>query len=138
MKKKTDDLISEIIESKDIFQYLDSNPEEFLDTSLKEYLKELLAETGLRVSHVADRSQKGDYIYQVFRGIKNPSRDVMLSIALAMELTLEKTARLLRIARMPLLDARNRRDSIFIFAINRKLTVPETNDILYEYGELCL
>ncbi len=138
MKKKTDDLINEIVESKDISQYLASNPEEFLDTSLEEYLKELLAETGLRVSHVADRSQKGDYIYQVFRGIKNPSRDVVLSIALAMELTLEKTARLLRIARMPLLDARNRRDSIFIFAINRKLTVPETNDILYEYDEPCL
>lgn len=138
MKKKTDDLLNEITESKDIGQYIDTNPDEFLDIPLHVYLKKLLSDTNLRVSQVADLSQKGEYIYQVFRGIKNPSRDVVLSIALAMELDFEKTKQLLRIARLPALDARNRRDSIFLFAINRNLSVPETNDILYEYEEACL
>lgn len=138
MKKKTEELINEIIESKNISQYIDSNPNEFIDTSLHEHLHDLLKETNLKVSQVVDRSNKGEYIYQVFRGIKNPSRDVILAISLAMGLNHEQTARLLRIARMPLLDARNRRDSIFIFAIERKLTVPDVNDILYEFEEQCL
>lgn len=138
MKKKTEDLVCEIVESKNIFSYLDSNKEEFLEMPLHVYLKQLLANAQLKVSQVVEYSYKGEYIYQVFRGIKNPSRDVVLSIALAMNLSLDETGRLLRIARMPLLDARNRRDSIIIFALNRKLTVPDTNDILYEFNEPCL
>ena len=63
---------------------------------------------------------------------------VILSIALAMELTLPETDRLLRIARMPLLEARNRRDPIPMFALSRRLTVPDTNDIPYEFDEACL
>lgn len=138
MNKKTEDLVNEIVESQNISQYLSSNPDEFLDTPLHIYLKELLADNKLKVSQVADRSCKGEYIYQVFRGIKNPSRDVLLCIALAMVLGLDKTGQLLRIARMPLLDARNRRDSIIMFALNRNLTVPETNDILYQFDIPCL
>lgn len=138
MKKRTEDLVNEIIAGKDITGYLDANQEEFLDISLHEHLKNLLAQAQLKVSQVVERSEKGEYVYQVFRGIKNPGRDVIICIALAMELDLAETERLLRIARMPRLDARNRRDSILIFAVNRKLTVLDTNDILYEFNEACL
>ena len=138
MKKKTEDLIQEITESTDITQYLTENEREFLDIPLHLYLKQLLSETKYSVSQITELSCKGEYIYQVFRGIKNPSRDVILCIALAMQLTCQKTNQLLRVARMSSLDARNRRDSIVLFALNRKLSVPDTNDILYEMGETCL
>lgn len=138
MKKKTEDLISEIIEGENISCYLDTNEDEFLDITLHEHLKRLLSKNDLKVSQIVEHSNKGEYIYQIFRGVKNPGRDVIICIALAMKLSLEETRQLLRIARMPLLDARNRRDSIFIFAISRKLTVPETDDILYEFNEPCL
>ena len=74
----------------------------------------------------------------MFRGIKNPGRDVVLCIALAMKLDLEETQHLLRIGRMACLDARNRRDSMVIFGIARGISVAEVNDILYEFGEECL
>ena len=138
MKKKTEDLIHEITTSTDITQYLTDNREELLDLPLHLYLKQLLSETDYKISQIADLSCKGEYIYQVFRGIKNPSRDVVLCIALALQLACPDTGQLLRIARMPALDARNRRDSVILFALNRKLSVPETNDILYELGEACL
>ena len=138
MKKKTEDLVNEIISSNNISLYMDTNQEEFIDISLHEHLQNLLSKTQLKVSQVVERSCKGEYVYQVFRGIKNPGRDMILCIAFAMGLTLEETGQLLRIARVSLLDARNRRDSIIIFAINRNLTVPDTNDILYEFNEPCL
>lgn len=138
MKKKTEDLINEIIAGENISLYLSTNQEEFLDITLHEYLKKLLSRTHLKVSQVVERACKGEYVYQVFRGIKNPGRDVIICIALAMGLNLEETGQLLRIAHLSHLDARNRRDSIIIFAINRKLTVPDTNDILYEFNEPCL
>lgn len=138
MRKKTDDLMNEILFKNNISQYITSNQEEFLDTPLHIYLKQLLADSGLTVSQVVNRSNKGEYIYQVFRGIKNPSRDVLISIALAIPLSVEETNQLLRNARMSMLDPRNRRDSILIFALNRGLTVPDTNDILYEFCEAML
>ncbi|EOS39439.1 helix-turn-helix transcriptional regulator [Schaedlerella arabinosiphila] len=138
MKKRTEDLVNEIVEGKNISQYIHSNQDEFLDVSLHVYLKKLLADSGLNVSQVASRSHKGEYIYQVFRGIKNPSRDVVISIALAMKLNFEGTEKLLRVARMPRLDARNRRDSIIIYALDQGLEVPDTNDVLYDFEESCL
>lgn len=138
MKKKTNELMNEIAACENISQYFNSNSEEFLEIPLHVYLKELLAKTHLRTSQVANLSCKGEYIYQVFRGIKNPGRDVILSIALAMQLSLEETKRLLRISHKPTLDVRDRRDSIIIFALSRKLSVPDTNDILYEFKMLCL
>lgn len=138
MKKNTEELVNEIIEGKNMAEYLASNAEEFLDIPLCVHLKELLKRKGMRVSQVADRSNKGEYIYQVFRGIKNPGRDVVLCIALAMKLDLEETQHLLRIGRMVCLDARNRRDSMVIFGIVRGISVAEVNDILYEFGEDCL
>ncbi|MCI8647724.1 MAG: XRE family transcriptional regulator [Firmicutes bacterium] len=137
-KKKTEDLINEIVSGNDISQYIESNTDEFLDTPVHIYLKKQLSAAGLKVSQVADRSCKGEYIYQVFRGIKHPGRDILICIALAMELSLEETSHLLRIARMPLLDARNRRDSILIFSLKQALPVPDTNDLLYEFDEPCL
>ena len=138
MKKRTEDLVNEIVEGKNISQYIHSNQDEFLDVSLHVYLKKLLADSGLNVSQVASCSHKGEYIYQVFRGIKNPSRDVVISIALAMKLNFEGTEKLLRVARMPRLDARNRRDSIIIYALDQGLEVPDTNDVLYDFEESCL
>lgn len=138
MQKKTDDLMNEILFTNNISQYITSNQEEFLDTPLHIYLKQLLADSGLSVSQVVNRANKGEYIYQVFRGIKNPSRDVLISIALAVSLSVEETSQLLRNARMPVLDPRNRRDSILIFALNHRLTVPDTNDVLYEFHETML
>lgn len=138
MRKKTNELMNEIAACENISQYFNSNSEEFLEIPLHVYLKELLAKTHLSTSQVVNLSCKGEYIYQVFRGIKNPGRDVILSIALAMQLSLEETDHLLRISHKPTLDARDRRDSIIIFALSRELSVPDTNDILYEFKMLCL
>lgn len=138
MKKKTDDLVNEIISSKTMNHYLNTNQEEFLEMPLHVYLKQLLEKKQMRVSQVADASNKGEYIYQVFRGIKRPSRDVVLCIAMGMKLNQEETNYLLRVAGVSPLDARKRRDSIILFALNRSLTVPDTNDILDEFQEPCL
>lgn len=136
--KTTDDLITELTVNHNISDYMNTNQAEFLNTPLHLYLQQLLISSNLKVSQVAQKSFKGEYIYQVFRGIKKPSRDVLISIALAIELGFENTQALLRTAQAPLLDARNRRDSILIFSTNRHLSVPDTNDILFEYNETTL
>lgn len=138
MHKKTFDLINELLTCSNISEYINDNQDEFIDIPLHIYLKQLLSVSQLIVAQIADSSYKGEYIYQVFRGIKNPSRNVLLSIALAMTLGYEEATRLLYIAHKPLLDPRSIRDSIIIFALNSKLSVPDTNDILFQFNEACL
>lgn len=138
MNKRTDELLHELEESKDVSRYLQDNHEEFLDMTLPELLQQLLEQQGLKTAQAVTLSCKGDYIYQVFRGIKNPSRDVLLCMALALSLSPEEADHLLRVARVLRLDPRNRRDSVLLFALRRKLTVPEANDLLYELHEPCL
>lgn len=71
MKKNTQDLVNEIATTKNISQYMDSNQEEFIDIPLHVQLKKLLADTGVSVSRIVEKSCRGDYVYQVFRESKH-------------------------------------------------------------------
>lgn len=75
------------------------------------------------------------YIYDIFSGRKIPSADKLVCIALAMQLSLEETQILLRLANRSGLYVRHPRDSVLIFAIQRNLSVDETNALLYEAGQ---
>ena len=86
MKKNTEELVNEIMEGKNMAEYLASNAEEFLDIPLCAHLKELLKKKGMRVSQVADRSNKGEkwirrfadlkpvVIYSMWEGYVNPAQ----------------------------------------------------------------
>ena len=56
MKKNTQDLVNEIATTKNISQYMDSNQEEFIDIPLHVQLKKLLADTGVSVSRIVEKS----------------------------------------------------------------------------------
>ena len=76
------------------------------------------------------------YGYHLFSGARaNPSRDVLLSLALAMRLTLDETQQLLRRAGQAMLYPRVRRDSVIIRAAADGCTVMECNERLEELGE---
>ena len=65
----------------------------------------------------------------------NPSRNKLLQIAFAMNLDLDSTQKLLKIANVGILYPRIKRDSIIIFALNKKLDFFECEDLL-EKGEV--
>lgn len=48
-----------------------------------------------------------------------------------MELNYAELQLLLRLGKYLMLDPRDKRDSVFIYAISKKLSVMETNDILF-------
>ena len=75
------------------------------------------------------------YAYQIFSGVRRPSRDKLLCLTLAMNASLEETQNLLKKSEFAPLYARNRRDSIIIFCIEHNKTVIEVNQALYERGE---
>ena len=135
MDKTTSELLNSLTDTDDIISFLDKNESELIIETLPQYLSRLLAEKDLTVAKVADKSGRGDYTYKIFNGNKNPTRDVLISVAVGMGLTLPETQLALRIAKLSYLDPRNKRDSVFIFAIGKNLDIYKTNEILIDIGE---
>lgn len=134
--KDTGDLLAELKNGRDIKNYLDRNKKE-LAISLHEYLEKIRKEKSLEYADIIKKSGLNrDYIYKIFRGEnKKPSRSKILAIGIAMNLNLDEIQYLLKHAQLNLLYPRSQWDSIIISAVEQKLNVIETNELLYQLGE---
>lgn len=75
------------------------------------------------------------YYYQIKKGKRNPGRDKILRLCIGAELSLQETIKALEMSECAILYSRNRRDIILSVAINRHLTVIDTNLLLDKYKE---
>ena len=137
MNKTTDELMNILMSKEDLPQYIEENSNEFLKSSLCQYLNQLQTEHGLKKGDIiADALVERIYGYQIFSGRKEmPSRDVLISFALAMKLSLDETQSLLRIAHMAMLYPRVKRDSIILHSIAKHESVIQCNTALESFGE---
>lgn len=139
MKKSTDELLNILDKNKNLSEYLSDNKDEFISDSLADYLARLLEEKQLKKAEVIKASLISTvYGYQIFSGLKAPSRDRLIQLALGMRLNLEETQRLLKIGGGSVLYPRNKRDSVIIYAINNSYSVLDCDEVLYELGEKTL
>lgn len=76
-----------------------------------------------------------NYGYQILNGTKTPGRDKIIAICLSLALSLEDTQRALILANAGALYARRKRDSILIFSLQKRLSVLDTNMLLYDLSE---
>ena len=137
--KTTEELKHEIKAATDIEDYLRENKKNMLDCSLPRYLEELLAQKGLsRAQVVRDSLLDRAYVYQIFSGEKNPSRDKLLALAFGLALTGDETQRMLKISCNRELYARDTRDALILFALERGNTILEVNESLYDHGLVVL
>ena len=130
----TDDLLEELLRSPDPVKF--AAKYKITDRSLPEYLQELLEEKGLRRPDVIREAQIGEtYGYYIFTGQRNPKRDFVIRLALAMDCTLLETNRLLQVAGLNRLYCKNRRDVIIIFGIDHGYSLQQVDEQLYRFGE---
>ena len=117
---------------------LDKYLEEIRDKYPKDfssYIKAILDAKGMSTADMQKKSCiDRTYVYQIINGSKNPGRDKIIAIAIACEMTLPETQRALEIAREGILYPKNRRDSLVIYAINKKMSIMDLNALLEEYG----
>ena len=137
--KSTGELFTELKEEKNLEGWRDENRREFL-APLCEYLEKILAEKNLTKPEVIRRSGlQREYAYHIFSGKKNnPSRQKILALALAMDLTLDEVQYFLRYAGQAVLYPRNSWDAVIISAVEQKLSVEQTNELLDGLGESLL
>ena len=133
-RKTTSELNHEIKSATDIEDYFIKNKENMLKCPLCDHLNMLLATKNLSKVDVIRRSHlERKYVYQIFSGEKNPSRETLIALAFGFSLTDVETQTLLKLSGYRELYARDVRDTLLLFALQKNKTLLETNEILYKH-----
>ena len=100
------------------------------------YLYETMEKHKLTAKDIIQRSGiERSYFYHLLSGFKTPGRNIVLRICLCMEATLTETSQLLRLAGHGSLYPKVRRDAAIIFAIEKKYTMQQANELLLSLQE---
>lgn len=102
-------------------------------------LREILEKAKMSVSEwIAGANISKSYGYQILRGERTPGRDILLRTALVVQLSLKDTQRLLAVGGCGTLYPKVRRDAVVIFALNQKMTLLETEELISSLPERSL
>ncbi|MEA4914281.1 MAG: hypothetical protein VB061_06905 [Christensenella sp.] len=135
----TEELMDFIQSSRSLDTFLEGAGKNLANIRTCDYLNQLLAEHNLTKQSVIELANlERSTGYLVFSGQRNPKRDSLLRIAIAMQLTLSQTQRLLKIAQRGELYPKNRRDATIIYGIHHRLDLVDIEILLDEIGEKLL
>ncbi|MBR6941147.1 MAG: XRE family transcriptional regulator [Clostridia bacterium] len=139
LTKSTDELMNELLKANNIGEYLKENSQYMVSDELSTYLNNIIAKKGLVKSEVIKKTEFSEVMgYQIFSGTRLPSRDSLICICVAMDMTLDETQAILKIAGFAALYPKAKRDSIVIKGISDKKTVARINEELYTCEEKTL
>lgn len=135
MRKSTQELLKILNESPQISDYIEKEEDNMVQSELYQYLNMLLNEKQISASQMIKLSGLDrTYTYEILSGKKKPSRDKVLAICFALELTFEETQNLLKATGYPILYARIKKDSILIFALQHNAALADANEMLFDFG----
>ena len=136
---KTEDLKEGLIRADDLDAFLSQNNDSFDETDAQDLLRSLLERSGLSKAELARRSGVSEvYVHQLFSGIRHPSRDRLICLALGMSVTLDEMQELLRRLGHAELYAKEKRDAIIIYGISHGQSLQELTDSLFDRGAATL
>ncbi|MFO7635879.1 MAG: hypothetical protein R6W96_01060 [Clostridia bacterium] len=131
----TKELLNEIMNSRELTDFLENNKERFIHMSLSKYLLKLIHEKNIPISEIIQHTTiEKSYMYQILNGRRNPSRNKLLQMVIAMGLDIEETQNLLKIGNMGILYAKAPRDVAIIYSIKNKYSLIQTQVVLEEFG----
>ena len=136
-RRKTDELLEELkFKNTDIQEYIENNPDSFIEINLKEFWNDIINSSEMTKSDIINKSDFSYvYFYDVIAGKKIPTSDKIIRLVLAMHLSLEKCQTALRYCGKSQLYPRIKRDSLLIFAITHGYTVFQAQELLIKSGE---
>ncbi|MCL2617671.1 MAG: hypothetical protein FWD98_01320 [Defluviitaleaceae bacterium] len=133
--KRTDVLDFELENTQSIHSYIQSNEAEFDDKNFYRFLNALITESGKsKTGIVADACISEPYLYNLIRGEKRPTRNIVIKLAFGLELSPEATERLLQLAGYSGFYVRHKRDALLKYAFRHGMSILEADSLLVEYG----
>ena len=131
--KSTSELMDELMKSDNLDDYFNENAQYMVNNEISVYLNNILKKRGLVKSKIIKKTELSEVqCYQIFDGKRKPSRDSLISICAAMELSLDSTQQMLKVGGFAPLYPKNKRDAVIIKGIQNKLSVAEINEHLYD------
>ena len=133
--------------TEELFQLIQSSPQDFFSREpsdinhssselFADYLKELMEKYKISQRELVARANLSrSHLYQILSGERNPSRDIVIVIALSVRITLVETQRLLKLAQKSELYPRVRRDAAVICCIEQNLSLYDANDFIESISE---
>ncbi|MFV0393830.1 MAG: hypothetical protein ACK5LC_05490 [Coprobacillaceae bacterium] len=132
--KKTDELLSVLNKStttEQLNEYIEDLKKEVRYPNVGVFFETKIEELNLKKSEIIMNSHLDrTYAYQIFNSTRTGSRDKLLALCLAMHLSLEDTNRALTLNGDNILYAKNIRDAILIYCVNKRLSLYECNILL--------
>lgn len=136
IKKPTDEMMDRLLKSNNIEEYIKENEEHFVDLTISQFLSEYIKAKKLTKSHIIKDAEISEIFgFQVLSGTRNPSRNTLISLCIAMKMTVEEVQTTLKIAEFAPLYPKLKRDSIIILGIANGKGVCEINNELYDNNE---
>jgi len=135
-KKNTNDLQTELITAPDLSRFLSENKDNFIETNLSQLLKDLFDKKNISKAALAKSAGISEvYLYQIFSGGRNPSRNRTLALCIGLSASLEETQELLKSGGHVPLYTKNRRDTIIMYGIAHQMDLNQINVQLFAEGE---
>lgn len=135
----TQELLLILQEAEAVDPLLNDLSEQMNAPAFHDQLSQYMEERNLSASKLGEITMLSrSFVYQLCSGDRVPGRDIVLRLALALELTVSETQQFLRLAQRGTLYPRVQRDAILIFCLNRKKGLCETDELLTSHGELSL
>jgi hypothetical protein len=136
IEKDTAELENELTNAQDLTQFIETNEHDIPELSVSQYLEQLLNKYQLNRAEIITASCiERTYGHHIFSGKKRlPGREKLIAIALAMKINHQEVQKLLYYGHHERLYVKNSWDKFIWYAINKKLTVMETNDVLLDLG----
>lgn len=132
----TDNLFFMLENEKNIKENWESVSEYMDILPFHKYLDTIISERKISVPDVGVKALLSrSFTYQIFSGDRVPSRNIILRIALALELSLDDTQRLLKLADRGALYPKIKRDAVIIYGINNKLGLYKTDETLVSLNQ---
>lgn len=127
-QKSTQELLNALSGAASLEQFLEENRDQFDPRHLSEFLQQYMQEKGVKRGNVIRASQLNEvYAYQILNGTKEPARDKVLCLLLAIGVTVQQAQTLLKVCGYAPLYAKDKRDCVLLYAIEHQWSVVEAN-----------
>lgn len=113
----TDDLFLMLEKEENIFDNWNELSQCMNVESFHNYLYNLISNKNISIQKVGVKAfLSRSFVYQIFSGARIPNRDIILRIALVLNISLDETQRLLKLANRGGLYPKMKRDAVIIYA----------------------
>lgn len=135
MKKTTDNLWKEMMNTDNVDEYLENNPDEVFFNGLEEFFEYQLKTKKLKSGKVYEAAMiERHFGHQIITGTRGATRDKIIQLCFGLKLNLREAQQFIKISGNRELYPRDPRDAVIIFAIKDGKSLMDVNIELQERG----